>query len=595
MFPYKELEDAIHLDIAASASGPVIDYITSDMSIQQIRCTMLSRSLFKKLSPVGNSQYADNKALEKFNAINASCSTEPFEFPADSEQDSLFFSYFLDNIRKTLTPGEVNFDLAYMRETFATGPGASLGCDNESFYSKLFTSQLSATHPYLLSLYRAVICESDTWSEAERLRNDKFGFTIKASNRLFFVPKTAEISRTCCTEPPLNMMFQKSLGHFLEYCLRTSFGISLTTQPDYNRELARIGSIDGSFGTIDLVSASDSILWSLCKRIIPENLLGFFRLFRCESTILPDGSEVPLNMISTMGNGFTFPLQTIIFACAVRSVYQLMGFSSSCPRTQFGVFGDDIIVNKQSYDYLVRMLTKLGFTVNDTKSFNTGPFRESCGYDWYNGFFVRSIYLRSLETVSDVYSAINRLNRWSALSGVRLPNAISLLRSSARRKELRVPVSEQIDCGIQVPFVLSKPVVDNNYWFLYRKLVKVVKKRQVPDNLEDSISLGYRFYNPYGWGVSYLGGYARREEVPLNPEASDPLKRTEARYPRGFMTLRTPGGELRTAVRRQSIPWWDWPGAVETQDRGYEHEAYIHDPWRFFSYDSWKAAVTANM
>jgi hypothetical protein len=148
------------------------------------------------------------------------------------------------------------------------------------------------------------------------------------------------------------MLIQKALGAFLESCLAKSFGVSLKTQPDHNRELARIGSVDGSFGTIDLQSASDSISWSLVQRICPSNLLGFFRQARSERTVLPDGSEIDLNMISTMGNGFTFPIQTIIFACAVRFVASLMGLELNFPKTQFGVFCDDIISKKKAYAIL---------------------------------------------------------------------------------------------------------------------------------------------------------------------------------------------------------------------------------------------------
>jgi hypothetical protein len=270
-----------------------------------------------------------------------------------------------------------------------------------------------------------------------------------------------------------------------------------------------------------------------------------------------------------------------------------MGLDSYCPKTQFGVFGDDIIVKKEAYAFLVRSLTKLGFKVNDDKSFNTGPFRESCGYDWYNGHFVRGVYVTSLETVSDVYSAVNRLNRWSALSGVRLYNTISLLLRYAKRN-LQVPFSEGIDSGIQVPFKATRPKVDSRYWFAYRKLIKVAKKLRVPESLEDSHQLGYTHYNEYGWAVAFLGGYARREEKGLISESVCAQEHSPTSYPKAYIMPRELDGPTRIKVVRSSIPYWDWLGPTEPTENRWSKN-YPGDHSKFFKYGAWEGAVLANL
>lgn len=559
------------------------DFPSSDMDVKTVRALSLRNSFYKKLSPGGNAAFADERALEKFRRINSQIS-ETFVFTAQSEVDAYLWDLFRDNIAKVLDfdISDVNFDLDFMRSSFNVGPGASLKVNSESFYTKLFESDLSATHPYLVALYRAAICHSEFWSAAERLRTQDFGVQIVEGNRLFFVPKTSEISRTCCTEPLLNMLFQKALGVFIEYRLKKHFGITLDSQPDYNRELARIGSVDGSFGTIDLVSASDSISWSLVKQIVPQNLLGFLRLFRCDRTVLPDGSEEILKMISTMGNGFTFPLQTIIFASAVRAVYQAKGLNSSCPRTQFGVFGDDIVVCREAYDGVVSLLTKLGFEVNGGKSFNTGPFRESCGYDWYQGHFVRGVYIRSLETRSEVLSAINRLNKWSALADIPLPRTVQALVRLHKISHLKVPFSESDDAGIKVPFDRTTPKVLDNYWFAYRKSVNVGRKRAVPIDGASAQVLGYRSFNPYGWTIAISEGFARRSDPGFYPGpdgATDP--RCLEDHIQWIPLRLNPGDQKRTKVVRNAIPFWDW------WDGRDEHQ--------FISYGGWKAAVAANL
>jgi len=563
-------------------------FMSSDMSPEAARAFSLRNSFYKKLSPLGQSPEADATALEKFKVINKGVKDADGILP-ESEVESLLWDYFRDNMRKVLdfdVSDEVNFDLEFIRGHFSGGPGASLGCDSESFYTKFFASRITATSEYLVTLYRAAISGSDTWSRAEKQRDERFGHEIVEGNKLFFVPKTSEISRTCCTEPFLNMLIQKAVGAFVEYRLARHFGISLRTQPDNNRELARIGSIDGSFGTIDLTSASDSMSWSLVQRVVPQNLLGYLRLSRCESTILPDGTKMDLRMISTMGNGFTFPLQSVIFACAVRSVYQLQGLTCSCPKTQFGVFGDDIVVRAQAYASVVRLLTLLGFEVNEKKSFNVGMFRESCGEDWYRGHNIRGIYIRSLETRSEVYSAINRLNKWSALAGIPLPETVSLLKELVGNKTLFVPPSEADDAGIQVPFSLTVPKVTNAYWFAYRKSVNVKRRRKVPLDAQESKDLGYAEYNQYGWAIATLGGYTRRDDPGYYPGPDGLLNPICLEDKTSWLMLRDYPGDLRRyKVVRTSIPFWDWPGLVaDNLVKG-----------RRYSHCSWAEAVAANL
>lgn len=594
MFPYPELVDVLNHDIATALGTDTLDLHLADKpdDIRAVQARALVSSFYKKLQPNGETEVADARALELFLELNSSISEAPFEFMGQSEQEFLQWDYFKDNFLKALTPGDVSFDLSYMRETITAGPGSSLGCNSESFYTKLFDSRITATDEFLLTLYRGAISESDTWAHAELRRFTKFGFEKVHGNRLFFVPKNAEISRTCCTEPAINMLLQQSLGAFLCHCLERSFRIKLDEQPTHNREMARVGSIDGSLGTIDLRSASDSISWSLIKKICPNNLLGYFRLFRSPTAELPNGDRVDLRMISTMGNGFTFPLQTIIFACAVRAVYQEKGIPSSCPRTQFGVFGDDIVVRREAYADVVNLLTRLGFKVNDTKSFNTGPFRESCGYDWYTGTFVRGVYIRSLETHPEIYSAANRLQRWSALTGILLPKTIRFLLDSLGEEPLVVPFSESFDSGFQTPLRLCDPKLQKNGWYAFRKHAARPKKRKIPLTQAESRDHGYKDFNPYGWELCYLGGYARTTDTPLRPRDFDTDgRRKSTRSPDSFMTIRRPSGVKVYKVVPHSIPFWDWEGPIkqvsQSASRLSGQEALVDDWRQFYSFEDW--------
>lgn len=480
---------------------------------QVFAAKQLLSSFYKKLSPgVDVPQDAAVRALGKFESINDRIPRE-YRFPDESPRGEQFWRYFKRSVQDCLAWSEddrdANLDVRSIGQWIGIGPGSARGVKSDSFYTKLFDGALSGTDLHLLALYRAAIVESGSWADAEKRRSELFGFTSLDGNKLFFVPKTTEVARTCCTEPILNMVLQKGIGGFIEVRLRKFFGISLEEQPDLNRELARVGSIDGSFGTIDLTSASDSLSWALVQQIVPNHVKAWLRMTRSPVTVLPDGRSLELKMISTMGNGFTFPLQTLIFACVVRAVYQQMGFPSYDSSRHLGVFGDDIIVRREAYSDVVLRLTQLGFEVNDGKSFNDGPFRESCGSDWYLGRDVRGVYIRSLETTSDVYSAINRLNRWSAKHGVLLTRVVSLLMELCRFRP--IPFYEGDHEGVKVPsYVATRSLKSLRS---YRKLTGRARKRRVPNNPSEARDLGYRHFIDDGWVACLLGGYAREKDV----------------------------------------------------------------------------------
>lgn len=416
------------------------DYVTSDMTVRTAARVSLSNSLRKKfLYEEATTPEQDQKCLDKFLACNDLCSK--FELKVGALFEDVVLNHckvIIDNI--FFAGPESTFSLSDIYLEGGVGPGASIGCESYNFYTKLFDSSLSSTSISLYRLYRSMIGCHPTWSSAELFRHTTHGDAIVPGSRLSFVPKTSDISRSICTEPVLNMFFQKGIGGFLEGVLRRRFNIDLSTQPDINRTLAREGSISGKYATIDLSSASDCISRSLVRELFPRYFVKYLELSRSPITILPDGREVELHMLSSMGNGFTFPLQTLIFAVLVEACYTVMGLNlwRSDGTKNFGVFGDDIIVEKSSYEFVCQMLGVFGFTVNGDKSFNSGYFRESCGGDYYKGHDVRGVYIRHLRDDADVFSAYNRLLHWSARHDYSLVSSLNLLYSAAKRK-LHVP------------------------------------------------------------------------------------------------------------------------------------------------------------
>jgi hypothetical protein len=446
----------------------------------------LRNSLFKKFEDKKD-EGADAAALEKFLDSNNRCSTWPGLPPNLPDVEAIALGEAKDFIQRLFFSDEgLNyFTWSRICDGFSFGNGSNIGAPGTDFFSKTALSSMSTSNQLLRDLFSEAISSDPLWSSVESTRHKFRGSDIVRGSRLSYVPKTRTISRTICTEPVLNMMFQKGAQKVLEKLLLRGTGIDLSIQPDKNRELARRGSIDGSFGTIDLSSASDSLSLSMVDQMFPKEVTRILRSMRSPLTILPDGREVELHMISSMGNAYTFPLQTILFSAVVYGVYRSIGITPDYPRHEnlgnFAVFGDDIIVRREAYDLTVKILSYLGFVVNVDKSFNNGDFRESCGFDFMSGHNVRGVYIRSLKTDGDVYSAINRLNRWSAQWNITLRRVVKFLLKGVRL--LRIPFDEMDDAGVKVPLsCLPRVSFDRDTGGVnYRCMVQSIHKVDLTD------------------------------------------------------------------------------------------------------------------
>lgn len=234
------------------------------------------------------------------------------------------------------------------------------------------------------------------------------GFDLRAqivdNNKIAFVPKTAEVHRTIAVEPLLNGYLQKGVDQVMRKRLKR-VGIDLSDQTR-NQKMALQGSLDwesaDGWCTIDLSSASDSVATEVVRYLLPPDWFDFLNSIRSKSYKLK-GEVHPYHKFVTMGNGFCFPLETLIFA----SLCHAACTSLSC-KPEFSVYGDDIIVRKNVFDRVVELLRLCGFTTNLKKTFSQGPFRESCGADWFKGEDVRPITLDyAFDSLENVFKFCN--------------------------------------------------------------------------------------------------------------------------------------------------------------------------------------------
>lgn len=201
-------------------------------------------------------------------------------------------------------------------------------------------------------------------------------------NRFTTVPKDASKDRGICIEPTANIFLQLGVGDVLKHRIRRA-GVDLLHAQPVHQLMACWASRTGSHATIDLSSASDTVAMSLVKYLLPHDWFELLSTLRSPFTFL-QGKWVRLEKFSSMGNGYTFELETLIFA----------SLAHACGAGDFGidftVFGDDIIVPTGVASDLLALLGYCGFVPNKNKTFTAGYFRESCGGDYFNGFPVRA-------------------------------------------------------------------------------------------------------------------------------------------------------------------------------------------------------------
>lgn len=217
---------------------------------------------------------------------------------------------------------------------------------------------------------------------------------VVPGSTLAFVPKDARAHRSIAVEPSMNLYLQKGIGSAIRRRLKRRWGMNLDSQTR-NQELARQGALDGSFATIDLSSASDTVAYATVEDLLPDDWLALLRTCRCTFTTYR-GREIFLHKWSSMGNGYTFELETIIFASFVRASIRPADWYAG----RWAVYGDDIVVPTYAYEGLCKILAYYGFTLNPKKSFCSGPFRESCGADFFEETPVRPLYLKKVDWVT---------------------------------------------------------------------------------------------------------------------------------------------------------------------------------------------------
>lgn len=298
--------------------------------------------------------------------------------------------------------GRLDYD--HIAELCRFGPGATLDLKRGSSHAK------KSLRPSIT--FEAIPAACRVLARDEYLGSLVGPFsTLKVVevNRMVMVPKTVKTHRPIAAEPTLNSFIQQGIGRYIRRRLK-HVGVDLDDQT-INQDLAKRALIDG-FSTIDLSSASDTLCINLVKLLLPREWFELLDSVRSRKTRY-QGRTYLLSKFSSMGNAYTFELESLIFWALI---------SSSCSSDVSSVYGDDLVVKNVDYMQTLATLTWAGFIVNDSKSFTAGSrFYESCGKHYFDSEEVTPCYQKDVcHRPHDYVRLHNRLVRAGRRLNLRL-------------------------------------------------------------------------------------------------------------------------------------------------------------------------------
>lgn len=391
------------------------------------------------------------------------------------------------------------------------------------------------------------------------------------SDSITFVPKDARTERPIAVGSSLNLYLQLGVKAYMERRLKL-VGVDLTDQ-SRNQNLAREGSVyfgtqdcpnPGQFCTIDLASASDSISYELVRLLLPSDWFAFLCDLRHESGKVGE-TFVHYEKFSAMGNGFTFPLESLIFWAVAKAAAEEDG--TVVRKCDIAVYGDDIIVRKRAVMSVLSALTWCGFSVNSAKSFIEGPFKESCGKDYLHGNDVRPFYLkREVTSYADIYFVCNSVARL-VLSGRRgsgyfelYSRALSYVPQACR---FYLPLGDDSDQGLIVPFSVLSGLGIRPFLSDTEKALLVTSKLLDPSEVHSN--------SIYAWSIAvkarpYSGRASIRLWLSLD-KADGPLPWLLSKVGGASASYVTRRNANNVTVRVRPVPSWDWPYVPKVANR----------------------------
>lgn len=399
------LKHGEHAQIASYSYNP-----DREIRLQDVRDNLAASSLLRKYKGLATNIDTRQAAITSFKNGEVACAETNARF-RNPIIDPLFkgVNVWLHNafIRK-ISSILGNYQKEDFFDNGSWGPGSSISVTgNDTGAVRKFRCERQTTTKLYMLVKDELVNQYPAWFP----RQDVVDSMVQCEwSELLTVHKNAMTDRTIFKESGITTWFQKSIGTSIRRRLcRHGYDLNSTSR---GQEIARHGSITGQSATVDFENASNTIARLMIRESVTDHV--WYTLLdscRTPSYSLDKGKTVNrFEMFSSMGNGYTFELESLIFVAAAEAVHDYLGLDYGF----ISVHGDDITIDSKAYDLYQHFCNFLGFKVNNRKSFSTGYFRESCGSYFYAGLDVKPYFLK--EKSNDAKSIFRLANGINSLA-----------------------------------------------------------------------------------------------------------------------------------------------------------------------------------
>jgi hypothetical protein len=319
----------------------------------------------------------------------------------------------INEMRKLVARVLVNSDPRDIFPRHGGGSTADRAPNHMKYHTFRYYEKLDRTYDYSSHFF---LSPTHLVDEMDKLES---AIPMEPCARVCIVPKDSRGPRIISCEPHELMYVQQGLMRKLYdtiECHPLTKGQVNFSDQGINKSLACMASINDSLATIDLKDASDRVSLELVRQVFPDDWYECLTSCRSEETILPRGKgKVKLNKFAPMGSSCCFPVEALIFWSCAQAVIRLtrdidfrVRVEEDVPRfarilqrprsertlRPVYVYGDDILCDTAFAGDIMEGLETIGLLVNRSKSYVSGPFRESCGGDYHNGYDVTPVRVR---------------------------------------------------------------------------------------------------------------------------------------------------------------------------------------------------------
>jgi hypothetical protein len=322
------------------------------------------------------------------------------------------------------------FDESEALENAKFGKRSSIGCPMSLAYIDYKLSNIKAftgSSKCAQWFYNKVLTDDAVLSRiiARLPDGGRAGDLTHESLNLVNVPKTWKTLRTITPLTLLSLFYSYGIGGVVTKRLEDS-GIDIRSLQERHKKLVKQFSISRTHATADLSAASDSILSEHLNRILPREWYVALKPIMTHRVVFGD-KEYYTDSVLPMGNGCTFPVETLYFYCLIKAIGEL-----TKTKGVYSVYGDDLIYPSSIHNYVYKVFEDLSLKLNTDKTFVHSSFRESCGSDYYRGIDVRTFYFKGTSSLITrnsykmlLYKTFNGLlRRWDRHE---IPNTIRML------------------------------------------------------------------------------------------------------------------------------------------------------------------------